>query len=94
MGRRQSHRQADQLGGEQHDRTFVLVLPHRSIVPVAVGGIVLSMYPHSVGRRTEPPAVSAPTVRADDAIRVQVSFQLEQAAAIVKQLRDGKLGFF
>ena len=40
---------------------------------------------------TEVPAIGAPTVRADETIRVQMSFKPEQAQAIVEQLRDGKI---
>ena len=39
----------------------------------------------------EPPALGAGTVRAEEAMRLQVSFEPEQAQAIVKQLGDGKI---
>ena len=39
----------------------------------------------------EPSAVSARTMRAGEAIRVQVSLKPHEAQAIVKQLRDGKI---
>ena len=58
-------------------------------------GIVAIAGPAAIGiivaLDAEAPAVGAPTVRADETIRVQVSFKPEQAQAIVKQLRDGKI---
>jgi len=58
-------------------------------------GIVTIASPAPIGvivaLDAEVAAIGAPTVRAYETIWVQVSFKPEQAQAIVKQLRDGKI---